>query len=402
MNLKKLRYMNATVQLISFFQLKASGLIYGSMSLFSKVPLSILNPVILYQFLLYVTIPVLGLIVLLLLWSTLRDRYRYESLIIPKKNVDASVNAFLTEVIFSDYDSNEIRDKVEAFKKEVPFEKKWCKNIILKKIISIKQNMNGHKVDQIITIYKLFGLDDYSIKLIESNKWYMISLGIYHLQVLDYKLKKVYFKPFLETKNPYLKSNVLIASISLSDEQFSFLNDYKEKISAADELKILDIMYQKDICVPEKINNWLLNSNNSVVILALKIMVRCKQPLTLPQIERLLSSPDKSVRKEAMVTIRDLKITAANDILMRSYVMETDKRNKLSILKTIAVLGTETNKVFCTDLLLDEKDLDLKFEIARSIDTIDKTYFKNFKISDKKESDIIERIVLHLNNPLLN
>jgi hypothetical protein len=51
----------------------------------------------------------------------------------------------------------------------------------------------------------------------------------------------------------------------------------KSKISTADQLKILDLIYQK-ADLPTKISKWLYNENNSIVLLAIKLMIRYDKP----------------------------------------------------------------------------------------------------------------------------
>jgi hypothetical protein len=66
----------------------------------------------------------------------------------------------------------------------------------------------------------------------------------------------------------------------------------------------------------------------------------------------------------------------------------------------MAVIGdTETRTVLN---LIAEKDLEVKFEIVICINKIDSTFFKNFKMPDPLENNIINKILLHVNNPYLN
>jgi hypothetical protein len=254
----------------------------------------------------------------------------------------------------------------------------------------------------VLIIYKQFGLNLYSKKLINRKKWYYKSLGFYHYQSLDYKIKKGHIKPYLNSKNRYLKSNALIALIALSDEKFDILDNYHKKIPSADELKILDLIYQKESVIPESINTWLVNSNSSIIILAIKLIVRYREPLTLSKITYLLLHPDKNVRKEIILAIRELVIFDAKDILITHFKKESDIRNKISILKTLGIIGGERTKDFATQILFEEKNIDIKFEIINCINKIDKSYFNNFKIEDEVENALIHQIILHVNNPYLN
>nr|WP_315251441.1 hypothetical protein [uncultured Flavobacterium sp.] len=88
-----------------------------------------------------------------------------------KQEIDIKINSFLTEIIFSNFTNQQIKEKISIFKEHTPFHKKWCKIVILNKIITIKQNINGVNANQLLLIYKYFGFHKYSDKLIRSKSW---------------------------------------------------------------------------------------------------------------------------------------------------------------------------------------------------------------------------------------
>lgn len=361
-----------------------------------------------FDFLKYIAIPFLLLTIFTFVILLILNRYGFEKKIIIKKEINIKTDDFLTELIFSSYTPHLVKAKIKHFKKEVPFKKKWCRDIILNKIITIKQNINGI-ANRILLIYKSFGFHNYSKKLILSRNWRKKLLGIYHYQVLEYKIKTGYIRPYINIKpymnaikNKFLNSNALIATIILSDEKFEILNNYQKKISNADELKILNIIYHKKSTLPSDINNWLYNTNNSIVTLAIKLMVRYREPLKNYQISYLLSTTDTEIHKETLLAIRYLYIVEANNLLINYYKTETDKRNKISTLKTMGVIGNEETTDFASSILANENDLEIKFEIVHCINSINPDFFKNYKADNDKEKEIINRILLHVNNPYLN
>jgi len=350
----------------------------------------------------FIIIPIFFLFITTLVFFLIINRYKFEKLALKKKEIDTLVNDFLTEIIFSSYTGKEIKAKIADFKTKIPYDEKWCRYVILNKLIHFKQNIHGFDQNQILLIYKYFGLQSYSQRLINDRRWYFKSLGIYHYQVLDYKIKKGQFKSFLNHKNKYLRSNALIATIALSDEKFGVLDNYTEKISRADELKILDIIYQKKSKLPENIVKWIYHKNSSIVILALKLIIRYKEQLTIPQITYLLLNTDILVRKETLLAIRELELREANETLIDHYPKETNKRNRISCLKTLGIIGNEKTLQFASEILTTENDLEIKFEIVNCINKIDKTYFDNFTADNETENSIIKKIVLHVTNPYLN
>ncbi|MBF2709679.1 hypothetical protein [Flavobacterium soyangense] len=79
-------------------------------------------------------------------------RYGFEKKLVLKKELDIKTDNFLTDVIFSDYSLEVIYEKIRLYKEDVLFKKKWYKVLILNKIISIKQNVNGINPNLILII----------------------------------------------------------------------------------------------------------------------------------------------------------------------------------------------------------------------------------------------------------
>lgn len=355
-----------------------------------------------YNLLKFIIIPIFILTILILIVFLITNRYKSEQLDFKKKEIDATLNDFLTELIFHDFNADQIKLKIAKFKETIPYQEKWCRYLILNKLIQFKQNLHGFDQNRILLIYKYFGLQEYSQRLLNDKRWYFKSLGIYHYQILDYKIKKGHMKSFLKSKNKYLRSNALVAVIALSDEKFGVLDNYQEQISRADELKILDIIYQKQSEVPENIELWLQHKNKSIVLLALKLVIRYKVNLNLSQITYLLMHDDILVRKETLLAIRELKIDEANEILIAHYSKENHKRNKISCLKTLGVIGNNQTLEFVQRLLPEENDLEIKFELVSCIHKLNNQFFDTYTTEDLSEKILIQKIALHVKNPYLN
>ncbi len=360
-----------------------------------------INAELIFNILKFVIIPLLLLLIFVLVITLITNRYKSEQLDSKQKEIDTTLNDFLTGLIFQDFDAEEIKNRIAAFKASIPYEEKWCRYLILNKLIHFKQNLHGLDQNRILLIYKYFGLQQYSQNLLNDRRWYFKSLGIYHYQVLDYKIKKGFIKSFLKSKNKYLRSNALVAVIALSDEKFGVLDNYSEKISRADELKILDIMYHKQSQVPQNIVQWLQNKNNSIVLLALKLMIRYKVDLNLSQISYLLKHDDILVRKETLLAIRELGISDANTILIEYYKKENHKRNKISCLKTLGVIGNDTTLVFAKEILPLENDLEIKYEIVSCLYKLNHSFFDSYTDSETSENKVVQAIVSHVKSPYL-
>lgn len=220
---------------------------------------------------------------------------------------------------------------------------------------------------------------------------------------MNYKIKKGQIKPYLKSKNEFLRSNAITALISLSDENFSILDDYPHSISKVDELKILDIIYQKKISIPENINKWLNSKNDSIVIIAIKLIVRYRYEYIIEnnQIKYLISHDNKMVRKEIVQAIRELISINAREIVTQHYKIEKNRRLKISILKTLAVIGNHETINFCEDILKNEIDLDIKMATVFCVYKIDEAFFNKIDPNSTESTNKIYRMFLHIKNPLL-
>ena len=244
------------------------------------------------------------------------------------------------------------------------------------------------------------------LTIYSNRKWYSKSEALHHYQNIGYKIKTGHVKKLLNSKNTALRSNAIIALISLSDEKFDVLDNYKYNISKSDEVKILDIIYRKKSNIPKNINNWLNSKNDSIVIIAIKLIVRFrhKQDISLEQISHLLKSENNLVRKEVILAIRELVMFEANEILMEHFKVETNLRNKISVIKTLNTIGTTENITFLSELLKKHEnlELDLKLEIVNFINKTDTTFFNNFKFNNKEKHTELQKMIAHSNCPYLN
>lgn len=358
-----------------------------------------------YFFLLYFFIPLIVLFVILIIFSLLYSRYAADKNEHNLEVIENDMNSFLTDLIFSDYTSLEMKEKISEFKKQYKLNSN-LKKYILNKIIHIKENLNETNEHTILLIYKYFGFDEISNRLINSSSWYSKSQALYQYQNIGYKIKTGYVKKLLDSKNSSLRSNAIIALISLSDEKFDVLDNYKYNISKADEVKILDIIYRKKSTVPKNINNWLQSKNDSIVIIAIKLIVRFryKHDISLEQIAYLLTSENYKVRKEAIAAVRELVMFEANDILMQHFKTETNLRNKISIIKTLNTIGTTENITFLSILLKKEEnlELDLKLEIVNFINKTNASFFNTYAFEYETKNLELQKMIAHSNCPYLN
>lgn len=350
-----------------------------------------------------IIIPLLIVMVLTTVFYLLFDRYSSDKFDNQKIQHDEEIDSFLVELIFNDNSLEELKSKIHYFKENVLKNNKKLEIYLLDKLLHIRETITYLNENRIIHIYKYFSFNTYSNNLMHKRSWYNKSLGFYHYQTLNYKIKKGQITPYLKSKNEFLRSNAVIALISLSDENFSVLDNYPFLISKVDELKILDIIYQRRANVPENIDKWLLSKNESIVIIAIKLIVRYRYEYIFKedQIQYLLKHENPSIRKEIIQAIRELITIDARNILKQHYEIEPNKRIKISLLKTLGVIGDEDTIKFAISIINNETDLDIIITAVYCIHHLEPNFFKKVNQLLFTNYEQVHKMFLHVKNPYL-
>lgn len=232
---------------------------------------------------------------------------------------------------------------------------------------------------------------------LKSSDWNDKSEAFEHFAILDLKDKSKDILPYLKVKsrNKHLRSNALIALISLAENNFDLLNEIDFEITKADEIKILNIIYEKDTNIPLHIENWLQSQNNSTVSIAIKLAVRFKYEFTTIQLVKLLHHQNFQIRRETLKAIDELNPANSCMLLTSIYERESYFKNKLLILKTFQKSKSNLVKKFLQQLFLEEQNVDLKFEIVNALQLFDKNFINTITNIDHKEREIIQQMLLH-------
>jgi len=323
-------------------------------------------------------------------------RLKYEIFKFRSRLAKAKVDIFLTSLVFSPLDKEDFAVRIGQFKKRVPFEKNWCKEIILNEIINLKQNLKGEIGQSIHFIYEQFDLFNFSLKYINSHQWYTKSVGIYHFQALEYTKGEPYVRPYLNHKNRVLSANAYMALISLTSDKLDFLADYKNPISLTTEIKIMDILHSKKAPMPLNLKEWIHSTNPSIVNLGIKFMVYFNYTNEAEAVLKLLESDNHLIRYQVILAAKELFIEGAEESLVARFDLE-DKTNKLEILRTLGSIGTVTTENFISKLLTKPIETDIKLAVVQSLEQINPDYFKDIVI----ENDEIIKMVKHVKDPYI-
>ncbi len=342
-------------------------------------------------------VPILMILLVLLAIALVYYRLRFVYLTYKKRQYLPKISDALTELTFSGYKGERLQTEVKNFKSRFPYHKKWFQKLVLSSIIDLSLNLKGDLIFQVRDIYMVLGLHKNSLKLIKRPFWYTKCKGIYHFQALNFVHGQKYIKPYITSKNEVLRSNAFIAHLYLTTEPFDFLVDYPYSLSSVNEYKVIDVFYMKKEPIPKNIDSWLDAKNESIVILGLKVMVFYNYTGASEKIISLLNHERHRIREEVILSIRELFLIDAEEALQNRFDKE-DKLLKIEILKSLAVIGSESSISFITKILIRKHlDKDIKMELLRCLKSIDISYYESRFLVDME----IDRMKLHINSAYL-
>ena len=355
---------------------------------------------ILYFFIPIFVITIIVLILVITHYTKKGIRVEAETVEIERK-----VDEFLVKLIFGKKLSDElITIEIKNFKKTIPFDEKYVKKIVLTKIITIKEELNLNENDILVSLFNQFDFLEYSKQLLAKKQWYNKALGVHYIEKINYKSELHLIEPLLTHKNETLRGLSFNATLSLKEDIFPLLMGYKETITYASKIKIADILRQKKTTFSlEQVNMLLRNENDSIKSIAMLYVLDKNISISEDIIIELLNSKTRYIRKDIITLIRNLKLSHLEDQLFKSYHLEEIIRNKISIFKTLAEMGSEKSIFFALKTIEDPNiDSDIEFEAVRTIFKINPMFFEQFIISKFSEKETVKKIIAHINNPYLS
>ena len=355
---------------------------------------------ILYFFIPIFVITIIVLILVITHYTKKGIRVEAETVEIERK-----VDEFLVKLIFGKKLSDElITIEIKNFKKTIPFDEKYVKKIVLTKIFNIKEVFNLNENDILVSLFNQFDFLEYSKQLLAKKQWYNKALGVHYIEKINYKSELHLIEPLLTHKNETLRGLSFNATLSLKEDIFPLLMGYKETITYASKIKIADILRQKKTTFSlEQVNMLLRNENDSIKSIAMLYVLDKNISISEDIIIELLNSKTRYIRKDIITLIRNLKLSHLEDQLFKSYHLEEIIRNKISIFKTLAEMGSEKSIFFALKTIEDPNiDSDIEFEAVRTIFKINPMFFEQFIISKFSEKETVKKIIAHINNPYLS
>ncbi len=273
------------------------------------------------------------------------------------------------DAIFNEHDGVDmvkfhINRRTEVLLKNARFRK-----ILTKELLLAKKNMSGAAGDFLQKLYLQLQLDQYALKNMSSKKWHIKAKAIQDLGIMDLKehLSKIY--RHTNNRNELIRMEAQIAVIKLIGfEGLRFLDVVSYQITDWQQIKLLNELSLLPAHNFNGIEKWLLSTNDSVVIFALKLAKNFHRFELYDKVEACLDHVSVNVRHQAIWALEKIYTEETSKTLLMRYPNEVST-NQTAIAKVIQQIGNEEDIPILISFLADEEP-EQKRTIVRTIANI--------------------------------
>ncbi|WP_088341166.1 HEAT repeat domain-containing protein [Robiginitalea sediminis] len=213
------------------------------------------------------------------------------------------------------------------------------RRILSEVLMDLKTDVSGSARVKLLRLYRDLGLHQDAYTKLKSWRWERVSQGIRELTEMEVEKAYTLIRPFVNDKRGVIRKQAQLATVSLREEGLSFFMDTaRYSISEWQQIKLLEILRQREDYNPPRFRDWLTSENRDVVLFALRLIRHYNQNDAEPAIIRLLQHRNTMVKMAAAECIRDFRFKAARDPL-KVIFRKSGEALKLLILEALSSIG---------------------------------------------------------------
>jgi len=337
-------------------------------------------PLLLYGIIIFVIILIVVLVIIIVL-RTRRDKKDSK-----KEQIKAEYQDTVTEYLFDEEKSGDISNLRGADTKEK-------KQILIDEIMQLYSNLSGEISNKLRELYFDLDLDNESVKKIHSDKWHTQAKGFRELAQMNVTMVNDEIERCLNSTNNVLRMEAQLALIRLNyDNPFGFLDKLQQSFTAWEQLHVYEMIKRHQISVPP-FSKWLNATNETVIIFSIKMIRAFKQDESYDSLVPLIKHNNKEIRKEAIVTLGELRNDQILPLLKEMYNIE-NKETQMLILGAMGKIPRESNIEFLREIL--EPNNQLRMEAAEALANIEEFGTTGLERILTKSDEDLQDIAKHI------
>jgi len=263
------------------------------------------------------------------------------------------------------YEYIELKVEIRQFIKD-PINRNILKEILL----DLQKDLDGDARNRLFKLYQDFDLHLDAYTKLNSWRWEVISQGILELTQMQVEQSYSFIKKFINHRRSVIRKQAQIAAVSLKHEGISyFLDTNKYHISEWQQIKVLEVLRNKEDFIPPKFGAWLTSKNKDVVLFALRLIKYYNQIDSNISIIELVKHKDDEVKQAAIQCIKEFGIANATGILKVS-LWKCGTETKILILDAIGSLGKKEDLEFLYRVYNRESNFNVRSKALSAINAI--------------------------------
>lgn len=263
------------------------------------------------------------------------------------------------------YEYVELKVEVREFIKD-PINRSILKEILL----DLQRDLTGDARQRLFLLYKDFDLHLDAFAKLDSWRWEIVTKGIVELTQMQVEEAYSQIKKFINHKRSVIRRHAQIATVSLKHEGIrQFLDTTKYPISEWQQIKILEILRNKEDYIPPSFGVWLTSKNKDVVLFALRLIRHYNQTDANSSVTELLKHRNEEVKQAAIECIKEFGITEAIPTLMASF-KRAKRDTRIFILDALGAIGGEEHIPFLLEVHQKISNFNVKSKALGAINSI--------------------------------
>lgn len=282
--------------------------------------------------------------------------------------------------------------------KIVDYLKKCAKNKLKRKLIistflKLRNEISGETADAIQRLYYQTGLLNYATSKLKHKKWNVVAKGIKELT--QFEVKEVHDKVILQINHPKkeVRKEIQMYLVKLFHfDGLDFLNILTTQLSEWDQIQLLEILHNFENQKIPDITGWLVSSNNSVALFALKLAKIYNQYEAKNVIINLLRHEDIAIRIEAIDVLSHMGIIEAVAILKNDF-HHRNIEEQIAFFKLMENMHDSSDISFVSQFI-NHESFEIKVSVMKILKVINVDESNTFKIitSNREFSESINLI----------
>lgn len=276
----------------------------------------------------------------------------------------------VTNTIFLDDDLAKSDDQIPvAPEAQKLIANKRFRQVIVNVILSATKNISGTAETNLKKLYEQLNLQLYAVESLADKRWHVKARAIQELGIMKQitYLSKIY--RFTNNNKELVRTEAQLTVIKLLGfEGLRFLDVISYKLTAWNQIKLLNELSGLSHNNFTGIDKWLQSTNVSVIAFALKLARNYHRFELYNEILACLNHEDDDVRYEAIYTLEKIYTVNTSRVLLERFNKENFK-NQIAIVKVLKSIAYDDDIPLLINLL-DRHDNELKREIVRTVANI--------------------------------